>query len=184
VALYLALLRGINVGGRNPVKMPALKACFEAAGFEDVATYIQSGNVLFRTARRGSAALTREIEATLGDTFGYEASVVLRSHAQLRAVVRGAPRRFGAAAYRCDVIFLKAPLTAKAALPTVPSKPGVDEVSAGPGVLYFSRLASRAAQSRLSKVVTLPIYRNMTIRNWNTTTTLLKKMDERASEGS
>ena len=184
MALYLALLRGINVGGRNPVKMPDLKACFEAAGFEDVATYIQSGNVLFRTGRRGSAALTREIEETLADTFGYEASIVLRSHAQLRAVVRGAPRGFGAAAYRCDVIFLKAPLTATAALGTVPAKPGVDQVSAGPGVLYFSRLASKAAQSRLSKVVTLPIYRSMTIRNWNTTTTLLRKMDERADGGS
>ena len=184
VALYLALLRGINVGGRNPVRMPALQACFEAAGFEDVATYIQSGNVLFRTARRGSAALTREIEETLTDTFGYEASIVLRSHTQVRAVVQGAPRGFGAPGYRSDVIFLKAPLTAKAALRTVPTKPGVDRVSAGPGVLYFSRLASRAAESRLSRVVSLPIYRSMTIRNWNTTTTLLRKMDELASGGS
>ena len=44
---YVALLRGINVGGRNLIKMPALKACFEAGGFAEVATYIQSGNVLF-----------------------------------------------------------------------------------------------------------------------------------------
>jgi uncharacterized protein (DUF1697 family) len=60
----------------------------------------------------------------------------------------------------------------------VPTRQGVDEVHAGPGVLYFSRLISRAAQSHLSKVVSLPIYQSMTIRNWNTTMTLLRMMDE------
>jgi uncharacterized protein (DUF1697 family) len=60
----------------------------------------------------------------------------------------------------------------------VPTRQGVDEVHAGRGVLYWSRLISRAAQSHLSKVVSLPIYQSMTIRNWNTTTTLLRMMDE------
>ena len=118
----------------------------------------------------------------LAATFGYPASVVLRSHAQMRAVVQRAPARFGSRpeTYRYDVIFLRAPLTAKVALQTVPTRSGVDEVSAGRGVLYASRLASRAAQSRLSKVVSMPMYKNMTIRNWNTTTTLLRMMDEQA----
>ena len=49
---YVALLRGINVGGNNLIRMPALKACFDAGGFEDVSTYIQSGNVLFRSGGR------------------------------------------------------------------------------------------------------------------------------------
>jgi uncharacterized protein (DUF1697 family) len=180
VAVYVALLRGINVGGKNPIKMATLKTRFEAAGFEDVATYIQSGNVLFRSVRQRSAQLAREIEDMLAATFGYPASIVLRSHAQMRAVVQGAPAGFGAdpAKYRYDVIFLKEPLTAKSALRTVPTRPGVDEVAAGGGVLYFSRLVSRASQSRLSKVVFLPIYKSMTIRNWATTTTLLHMMDE------
>jgi uncharacterized protein (DUF1697 family) len=47
VVAYVALLRGINVGGKNLIKMPELKACFEVAGFQEVVTYIQSGNVLF-----------------------------------------------------------------------------------------------------------------------------------------
>jgi uncharacterized protein (DUF1697 family) len=179
VAAYVALLRGINVGGKNLIKMPELKACFEAGGFRDVVTYIQSGNVLFRSAG-GSAALARRIEEMLTSTFGYQASVVLRSRAQLRAVVETAPEGFGVdpGAFRYDVIFLKEPLTARAALKSVPTRQGVDEVHAGRGVLYSSRLISRAAQSRLSKVVSLPIYQSMTIRNWKTTTTLLRMMDE------
>src|SRR5204862_5024007 len=117
--------------------------------------YIQSGNVLFRSDSRAPAALARQVEDMLAATFGYPASVVLRSHAQMRAVVQRAPARFGSRpeTYRYDVIFLRAPLTAKVALQTVPTRSGVDEVSAGRGVLYASRLASRTAQSRLSKVV-------------------------------
>jgi uncharacterized protein (DUF1697 family) len=182
MAAYVALLRGINVGGKNLIKMPELKACFEAGGFKEVVTYIQSGNVLFRSAGSGSAALAGRIEEMLSSTFDYQASVVLRSRAQLRAVVEGAPEDFGADpdAFRYDVIFLKEPLTARVALKSVPTRQGVDEVHAGRGVLYWSRLISRAAQSRISKVISLPIYQSMTIRNWNTTTTLLRMMDQPA----
>jgi len=185
VTTYVALLRGINVGGRNPIRMPALKACFEAEGFEGVATYIQSGNVLFRAAGSGSA-LVRRIEEMLSTAFDYRASVVLRTHAQMRAIVEGAPKKFGAepATYRYDVIFLKEPVTARAALKQVPTRPEVDEVHAGRGVLYFSRLISRAAQSHLSRVVSMPIYQSMTIRNWNTTRTLLRMMDEAPGRGA
>ena len=64
---YVALLRGINVGGKNLIRMPALKAAFEAAGFEDVSTYIQSGNVLFSSPSRSAKRLTEEIEALLAE---------------------------------------------------------------------------------------------------------------------
>ena len=117
----------------------------------------------------------------LTSTFGYQASVVLRSRAQMRAVVERASEGFGADpdAYRYDVIFLKEP-HGEGRLKSVPIRQDVDEVHAGRGVLYFSRLISRAAQSHLSKVVSLPIYQSMTIRNWNTTTKLLSLMDARA----
>ena len=59
--VYVALLRGINVGGNNLIRMPALKACFEAQGFGEVATYIQSGNVLFTARRAGRRGLTRRL---------------------------------------------------------------------------------------------------------------------------
>src|SRR5262245_54061235 len=115
MARYVALLRGINVGGKNIIKMAALAACFEEHGLRDVATFIQSGNVIF-DGDGAAAALTTRIEAALSATFAYRASVVLRSHAQLRQVIDRAPDGFGGApdAYRYDVMFLKAPLTAAA----------------------------------------------------------------------
>jgi uncharacterized protein (DUF1697 family) len=180
VAIYVALLRGINVGGRNLIKMPELKASFEAEGFEDVVTYIQSGNVLFRATGSGSA-LTRRIETMLTKTFDhYQAWAVVRSHAQMRSIVDKAPKGFGKdpQVYLYDVVFLKEPITASAALKKVPTKEDVDEIHAGRRVLYFSRLKSRATQSRLNRVASLPIYKDTTIRNWNTTTRLLRMMDE------
>jgi uncharacterized protein (DUF1697 family) len=177
--VYVALLRGINVGGNNLIKMPALKACFEAQGFREVATYIQSGNVLFTAAGRSNPqALTAKIEKTLSETFAYQSRVVLRSVEEMKSIVEEAPRGFGQqpAEYRYDVVFLKHPLTSAQAMKSIPARPGVDGVFAGDGVVYFSRLIAKAAQSYLSRVVGTPDYKNMTIRNWNTTTKLLALM--------
>jgi uncharacterized protein (DUF1697 family) len=166
---YVALLRGINVGGKNPIKMSELKACVEDHGFRNVATYIQSGNVLFESSERSSATrLAQRIEEMLASTFNYKPSVVLRTRGQLRRIVEQAPEGFGAqpTRFRYDVLFLKPPLGAAAAIRSVPTKAGVDKACAGTGVLYFSRLISRASQSRLSRIVSMPIYQSMTIRNW------------------
>ena len=118
---YVALLRGINVGGNNLIRMVALKACFEAQGFRDVVTYLQSGNVVF-TAGGQSARLSERIEAALCATFKYPARVVLRSRKQIQDVVARAPRGFGTEPmrHRYDVIFLKAPLSASAAIKGFP----------------------------------------------------------------
>jgi uncharacterized protein (DUF1697 family) len=176
--MYVALLRGINVGGSNLIGMPALKTCFEAQGFRDVSTYIQSGNVLFAAARTSTPALATKIEKALSKTFGYEARVVLRSREQIQGIVDGAPPAFGKRPtdFRYDVIFLRAPLTADDALKIISPRPGVDRVFAGDGVVYTSRLISKASQSRLSRIVGTPQYQNMTIRSWNTTTKLLALM--------
>lgn len=176
---YVALLRGINVGGKNIIKMTDLKACFEGLGFKDVRTYIQSGNVLFRAAGASKARLTKEIEDTLSKQFNYKSRVVVCSHKQMKDIVAQAPEGFGSdpAGYRYDVIFLKEPLTAARAMQSVATKEGVDQAFTGKDVLYFSRLISKAAQSRLTRIITMPIYQSMTIRNWNTTTKLLGMMD-------
>jgi uncharacterized protein (DUF1697 family) len=168
---YVALLRGINVGGKNLIPMPRLKACFEAQGLVDVATYIQSGNVIF-SADETAPALVPRIEQALSRTFGYQAAIVLRSRAQMAAVLAKAPRGFGTkpAEYRYDVMFLRDGLTAARVLEVLPMKEDVDAAHPGRGVVYFSRLESRAAQSRLGRVTSLPVYKQMTIRNWNTTT--------------
>jgi len=183
VTRYVALLRGINVGGKNLIRMTDLLARFEEHGFEDVSTYIQSGNVLFRTGSRGDArsddgALTARIEQMLAGAFAYPGTVTLRSHSQMRSVVEEAPGGFGTEPdrYRYDVIFLLPPLTAEAAMRSVGVKDGVDQAHPGNGVLYFSRLIERATQSRLSRLMGTPDYQRMTIRNWKTTTKLLELM--------
>jgi uncharacterized protein (DUF1697 family) len=176
---YVALLRGINVGGNNLIRMSDLKACFEEHGFAGASTYIASGNVLFDAAG-SSGDLTRRIEEMLSRTFSYPASVVLRSQKQMGETVERAPEGFGSKPdeYRYDVIFLKEPLTAAKALKDVPTREGVDEVHAGKGALYFSRLISKAAQSKLTRVIGMPIYKSMTIRNWNTTTKLARLLEQ------
>lgn len=177
---YVALLRGINVGGKNLIGMPVLKAFFEGQGFTDVFTYIQSGNVVFGSDER-RAGLVARIESGLSEEFGYRASVVLRSRQELRKVCDGAPAGFGArpTLYRYDVIFLKDPLSTSEALESVTAKAGVDQVAGGTGVLYFSRLIRKASQSHLNRLVSMPVYKRMTIRNWNTTTRLLDLIEGR-----
>jgi uncharacterized protein (DUF1697 family) len=168
-------LRGINVGGRNKVAMRDLRAAFQADGYQSVATYIQSGNVLF-TADATQNGLETRIETMLERRLGVvPLIVVVRAHHQLRRVVDRAPEGFGAApdTYHSDVLFLKAPLTSAQAMRVVELRDGVDEAWRGSGVLYFQRLSSRRSQSRMSKIVGKPEYQQMTIRSWATTTKLL-----------
>ncbi len=192
---YVALLRGINVGGNNLIKMTALKDCFEKQGFADVRTYIQSGNVLFKSAEKNLLKLTERIQKALLEEFGSTTRVLVLSHDALSRGVKGAPEGFGTEPekYRYDVIFLLppartyrgsfgtgGPVTAKKAIQEIKTKEGVDMATAGKGVLYFSRLIAKASHSHLARVIKLPIYKSMTIRNWNTTTKLLALMEERA----
>jgi uncharacterized protein (DUF1697 family) len=177
----LVLLRGINVGGNNIIPMAELRECMTELGARDVATYIQSGNVLFDGEGRTPSAWATRIEAALSERFDYEASVVLRTHGELRAVVERAPKGFGADPdrYRSDVVFLKAPMTAATAMEQMRVRDGVDSAVAGDGVVYQSRLAERASQSYFSKFVGTPAYKQSTIRNWRTTTKLLAMLDAR-----
>jgi uncharacterized protein (DUF1697 family) len=175
---HVALLRGINVGGNNLIKMVELKQCFSALGFADVETYIASGNVIFTAKPTQRDKLVKTIEVGLERAFGYASRVVVVSGDELALVVDEAPRGFGKEPkkYRYDVLFVKRPLVAREALALVPVKEGVDVAAAGKHALYFRRLISKATQSRLSRIVALPIYRDITIRNWNTTTKLLERV--------
>jgi uncharacterized protein (DUF1697 family) len=177
---YLALLRGINVGGRNLVKMADLRSAIEEMGLADVTTYIASGNVLFRAPRQNREELAARLESELSRRFGVELKVVLLTEAQLRGVVEGAPGGFGAASDLCDVLFIRKPLSAKKAFGLVETREGIDKAWQGRGVLYFSRLAAKASGSRLSKLAARPEYKDMTVRNWSTTQKLLALMDSRA----
>jgi uncharacterized protein (DUF1697 family) len=176
---YVALLRGINVGGKNSIRMDALRAIFASLGFSSVATYIQSGNVLFDAETGAQAALTERIETALGRAFAYESKIVLVSADELAAMVADAPPGFGSdpARYRYDVVFVKPPLTAQEAMGQMEATPGVDDIRAGTKVIYFRRLIALATRSRLPKIIGKPVYKSLTIRNWNTTKQLLALLE-------
>jgi uncharacterized protein (DUF1697 family) len=177
----VALLRGINVGGRNIISMADLRATFEAERYAAVRTYIQSGNVLLESDTP-SEELEADIEAMLTRRLGLPLVVVVRSDQALRDVVANAPDGFGAQPdrYHCDAVFLKAPLRSRQAMDAIELRDGVDRAWPGHGVLYFARLSARRAQSRMSRIVGTPEYQLMTVRSWRTTTRLLALIDEHA----
>ncbi|TIV10216.1 MAG: DUF1697 domain-containing protein, partial [Mesorhizobium sp.] len=89
--LFVALFSGINVGGNRIVKMAELKAFFEGLGFTDVATYVQSGNVVFRAKKQDAAALTREIEAAFEKKWGFNSRIMVRDASWFERLVKDNP---------------------------------------------------------------------------------------------
>lgn len=176
---YLLLLRGINVGGNNIIKMADLRECFEEMGFSNVVTYIQSGNIIFDSTKSNKETVST-IQKGLAKHFSYSTPVFLISNKQLKDVVSQAPMAFGKEPkkYRYDVMFLRSTLNASSALKQIETREGVDSAEAGRGAIYFSRLISKATRSYMPKVIKLPIYKDMTIRNWNTTNKLLNLLEE------
>ncbi|WP_330587884.1 DUF1697 domain-containing protein [Anaerocolumna sedimenticola] len=88
--IYLALLRGINVGGKNIIKMADLKRVFEAIGLCDVKTYIQSGNVLFKSDEK-EEVLSDKIEHEIEAVFGIPAKVILRTSKEFKQIILNCP---------------------------------------------------------------------------------------------
>ena len=181
---YVGLLRGINVGGKNAVPMARLRAVLEELGFTDVATYIASGNVILDSGRSAdeTGALIEEAlprEFALHDE---RVRVLVLAQGQLQGIVDNRPEGFGAQPdrYHSDAIFLMG-IEAVEAMAIFDPRPGVDAVWPGDGVIYSQRLSAERTRSRLSKVMGTPAYKSMTIRNWNTTTTVLEML--RARDG-
>jgi len=178
---YVALLRGINVGGKNKVPMAGLRKCLEELGFSNVSTYIASGNVILESDKRPDE-IKAQIEQALPKRFKLDTElikVLVLSRKQLQAVINNKPEGFGEqpAKYHSDAIFLMG-IDAAQAMPVFDPREGVDKVWPGEGVIYSQRLSSQRTKSRLSKIVATPAYKSMTIRSWNTTTKLLKILEE------
>lgn len=127
---YVALLRGINVGGHR-VKMDRLRQVFCDIGLEDVRSYINSGNVFFAASERDTAALTRTIESALHEALGYEVPAFLRTPSQLRDILDSDP--FAGIELTEDVrfcvVFTSRPLDTRLALPIASSKDDMDIVA-------------------------------------------------------
>lgn len=172
---YVALLRGINVGGNNKIAMAELRTCFSDGGYADVSTYINSGNVFLTAPRRPTP---ESLEALISDHFDLQIAVLVRSRDEVAEVIAQAPQEFADPNLRADVWFLREGTTAEAARDALPTPhPEADRIWTGPGVVYTTRVAALATKSRLGRVAGTPLYREVSVRNWNTTRKLLTLLD-------
>lgn len=180
---YLALLRGINVGGNNKVAMAELKACFEKAGLQNVKTYINSGNIIFSSDETNQTKLTQLTEKVIKDTFKLPIRVIVLSHQQMRDVVKQAPKGWGKSTdRRHNALFVFPPITGKQALKDAGEpKLELESAAAGPGVVYWSSSIEYPSRTTWSRIVDKPLYKESTVRNSNTTFKLLNLMDELSS---
>jgi uncharacterized protein (DUF1697 family) len=182
VTSYLVLLRGINVGGKNKVPMEKLRAALEGLGFENVSTYIASGNVLL-DSKLSAAKVGEAIEDVLPKAFKLDAELIrvaVLSARELEAVVEKRPKGFGdePSKYHSDAIFLMG-VDVDEAMAVFSPREGVDEVWPGDGVIYSQRLSAQRTKSRLGRIVGTKPYKSMTIRSWQTTLALLELMRKR-----
>ena len=159
--------------------MADLRDAFEAAGYDAVRTYIQSGNVLFESDAP-SDSLEDELEAMLERRFGFPwSSWCGRTASSATSSTRRRPVSVsGPTPTTPTSLFLKAPLSSRQAMRVVELREGVDQAWPGTGVLYFARLSARRTQSRIDAIAGTPEYQQMTIRSWTTTTKLLGLLDE------
>ncbi len=179
-ATYVALLRGVNVGGKALVRMADLKDAVERCGFANVSTFIQSGNVIFESTGADGGGIAARLEAGMARSFGMNVRVVVRSLDQLRAVLAKAPREWRTRQdIRRYIAFIRAPATPGDVLKHAIPKPGIDSVKAGPGVVYMTTVLSEAAKSGLKDLLGTRAYRDLTIRNYNTARKLLALMESR-----
>jgi uncharacterized protein (DUF1697 family) len=88
---YVALLRGINVSGKNIMSMKELSGLFVELGMKNVTTYIQSGNVVFDSENDDSSDISKKLETAISKVFGYEISVIIRSKQELREIIKKNP---------------------------------------------------------------------------------------------
>jgi len=178
VARYVALLRGINIGPRNRIAMPALREVLEAAGFEDVATYVQSGNVVLTSGAKADA-VRRKVEGVATESFGLEIPVVVRTKAELAAVVKRNP--LGEVATdpkRYQVSFLDGKLpAAKVKELEAVAAPGEQVVAHGREI-YAWHPAGVARSKLWAKLAGKGLGVTATARNWTTVETLLELAGE------
>jgi uncharacterized protein (DUF1697 family) len=171
---YVALLRGINVGGTNKVDMKQLKAVFESVGMREVKTYINSGNVLFEHGAEKDEALVRTLENAIEKEFGFHVNVLVKSKAELQAVVEAMPTDWhNGGVMKCDVVFLWDGMTVNQALAELKAREGIDEVRTVPGVIIWKVDRKNVGKSGLLRMMGTPLYKKVTIRNSNTTRKLL-----------
>jgi len=185
LTVFVALLRGVNVGGNNMISMKSLKASFETIGFTEVTTYINSGNIIFKTREIDPRKLERKIEQMLMRDFELDSKVVVRSLSEMAKLVKSLPSRWnGDSRWRYYVIFLRHSIDSEKILADLPINTDMEEVIYRPGTLLWSALISEITRSKVQKLSSQKLYKDMTIRNLNTTKKLHDLMNKAADKGA
>lgn len=166
---YVALLRGINVGGRRTVPMSALRDAFEALGFAEVSTYIQSGNVLFSSDGQVSPP---ELQAALADRFDLDIDVMVRTSSDLQAIVAACP--FPVSDTKLLHVGFMAHPPDPANVQRLDLEPFAPDTAEVRGTEIYFSLPNGMGRTKLAGYVDRRLAVPTTIRNWNTTAKLLE----------
>jgi uncharacterized protein (DUF1697 family) len=174
---YVALLRGINVGGKNKVAMSELKLCFGELGFTNISTYINSGNIFFETDETDIVRLVAQCEMAIEHRFGFAVVLTVVSVSELRKAMSHAPEWWmngDRKTIRNDAIFVIPPTTAKEVLQELKMKSDSPDRFAHHGnVIFWSLPMESYNKSIVPKIIGTPIYKHITIRSSTTTKKLL-----------
>ncbi|WP_413997861.1 DUF1697 domain-containing protein [Flavobacterium sp. W1B] len=177
---HLALLRGINVSGHNMIKMDALQKALEKAGFKDVKTYIQSGNVFVSTPEENPAAVGFHIKQEIFKTFGHDVPVVVIAKEDLLACLKNNPflKEQEVDTKKLYVAFVSTVLNDQSIHDLKMSSVKPDEVHIDSSRIFI-KYAFSAGKTRLDqKYIEKKLNLTATIRNWNTVSNLLKMYEE------
>ena len=175
--VFVALLRGVNVGGNNMISMSSLKKSFEALGFNDVVTYINSGNIIFKSKEADARKLESKIEKMLSKEYQLDSRVVLRSLSEMEKLVKNLPRNWNDdSGWRYNVIFLRHTIDSEDILRELELKQDIEEVVYCPGALFWAAQVSELTRTNMLKLSSRKMYQDMTIRNQNTTRKLYDLM--------
>ena len=171
MAKYIALLRGINVGGKNIIKMSDLKAAFERQGFQSVITYINSGNVLFNSNLE-ETDIKSACENLIIESFGINVPVCVISAADLIDALSHAPDWWRKAPdSRHDAFFVIPPMTAQQIVSHIGQiKDEYEQLAYCDRVVFWSAPIATFSRTRISKIIPKDetMYRAITVRNANT----------------
>jgi uncharacterized protein (DUF1697 family) len=178
---YVALLRGVNVGGNAIVKMKDVKAAFEDAGLRHVETYINSGNIIFESAKKDVRALERLTGVSMRERCGVPCAVVVKSAGEYEAIVRALPASWvDDEEWRCNVIFLRHTVDSKKVLDELGAKDEIEELVYCPGAVLWRARRDALTRSNVARLNRRPLYQEITVRNLNTTRKLWELMSKRA----
>jgi uncharacterized protein (DUF1697 family) len=177
VKIFVALLRGVNVGGKNMIRMSSLKESFERMGFGDVATYINSGNIIFTTQEGDARKLERSIEGMLSSEYELECKVVVRSLSEMANLVKSLPETWdGDGHWKYNVIFLRHSIDSENILNGLKPESDIEQIVYRPGTLLWSARISDLSRTSMQKLPGQKLFQEMTVRNTNTTKKLYELM--------